>query len=324
MDGNLNQTLNRIYNQRKGLSKVIITLPMPDQIDPAQLERLHQVVDLHFTGLVEFQHMSFYGSNIDKTRSNLRFSDEHLIHLNDVLLANFTRSRSMLISEFPVFFGNKVQSEWEIIYNFNWSWVGEENDSMLTMQAASEFNLAKSWPVYLYSDVQYDFWLSQHKLTKNVYRSGGMFDQDYMEIVSEDAIDQFTKKNPNIATKIQAQLKESSRVVFYPMRIEDPRYNFKYVVKYAKANKALLVITNPTSVAEETYSSMLRELNVLNLTSIVDKRGVYFMILDELRKDDVIIRPETDMHVSLIEQSILTKAEIMHQFSTKSISSYIA
>ncbi|BBI90556.1 hypothetical protein HYO65_gp164 [Tenacibaculum phage PTm1] len=93
-------------------------------------------------------------------------------------------------------------------------------------------------------------------------------------------------------------------IVFYPMRVDDPRYDFKCILDYVEESNKLMVITNPTNIEIE-YNH-----HIIDLSDSVNKRGLYFKILSKLKSSDRIIHACDDVHISLFEQLSLSEADV--------------
>lgn len=322
LDGNLNVTLNRIWCSQHSIKKVIITLPRKEFIDEIQLNELIKWCLFSFQHVeFEFIFLSCYGTNIDETRKNLLDSKNTL--LTELIYCEV----DCIVSEFPI---NLSLISTNLIYNYNWSKCDDnESNEQLNKFFKLEIELAKTYHTYLYSDVQLQYW--KHNVDDcnplYVHRSKAIFSKQYINKVSAYNIDKWITNEKNAKTKKQIdKIFGNDICIFYPSRIEDTRYQFDKICQIAINTNRTIIVTNPTKYDLNDYLLHIGlQPKIFDLSNETDKRGVYFYILSKLSPHiDVIYRFENDMHISLIEQVLLTKAMISSpNFTSKQIQSYI-
>lgn len=302
MDGNLNSMLHRIWTFRNQLKNVYITLPNVRSIDHEQLNRLDTMIEKLFnqdpsTELRVWANFNsaIYRKDVGKTRMNLLSRDYPLEFDGDRL--------DMIVSEFPV--DIEVDGDTQVVYNYNWSAVDKAND-ILNISHKREIELAKKYPTYLFSDIQYDYWKEQGVDLSNTYRSTNIYSKEFFKLVAE-----YFAPEPTLHDWYETAKMNGHDLVFFPQRIDDPRYDFERVcsdIEFAArtGNNFKLVVTNPTNVP------VPKKDYIINMSDHPDKRTLYFTMLLELEEDDMIVHKEDDMHVSLLEQIAITKATVHH------------
>lgn len=308
MDGNINVTLNRIYNAKNTLNRVHITLPALELIDEDSMNALHELNKNIFGSIIKFHYMKFYCSDVAITRKNV-------YELQELYL---DRDFAQVISDFAINIIPLISNDISISYNYNWSKVSDDDNSPSAQSFDKEVELSKKFPTFLYSDVQYDYWKSKGLLGENVFRSKNIFDPQYIKIIADRYLTDTS--NDSMTQEISEFINDYKQVVFYPSRIEDPRYDFPQIIEYCKWSKTPLIISNPTNVP---LPKELKDMTILDLSTAEHKRASYFITLSLLRESDAIFHHESDMHISLIEQIMLTKADVIHNFDEETIKSYI-
>lgn len=340
MDGNLNVTLSRLYNAQDHINKAIITLPEEHNIDSGQLQMLHDVINNIFgksSMAITFVHMKdIYKSNIDETRKHILSSVFSTSLYNNLI--DIDENFDVVLSEFAVTIPTikGITDGATIAYSYNWSYCShDETSQTLKDSFENEQKLALNHQTFLYSEIQYNFWkdVVSIKAFKNTTLENKIFSSEYISLIAAhnldilDGSDKYRELLFDIY-ELQSVIK-SDTIVFYPSRIEDPRYDFKRVIENTKTLGATLIITNPTNfdttTIDELYDGGIKCIVDLSLLDPQVKRLAYFYILSTLKSTDVIYRYEHDMHISLIEQMLITMANIETPYiSRKSINNYIS
>lgn len=326
MDGNLNVTLHRIYNVIDDIQQVMITLPMIYQIDHDNLLQFKATVKKLFGNKILLLHVQMYGDSVAETRKLILDPASHARKQFDSFVHHETKffNAKQIISDFPIEFNSKIDVP--IIYNYNWGKSSNDIVDDASKYFSLEVDLAKHHSTFLYSDVQYNYWKAEGQATDLVFRSVAIFNKDMFQSVSTDEVNSMDAATEYL---IDQFIQDNKTIVFYPSRIEDPRYCFNHVLFISEICKFPLIISNPTNIKSydnKLYSNAINShfTNVLDLSNVPNKRAAYFYVLSKLRPDDMIFRFETDMHISLIEQKILTEAKIVHpHFADEDVFKYL-
>ena len=318
-DGNVNSMLHRIYNNLESIDRVYMTLPKKELIDGNQMLQLESINHNFFKSSIVFIHSDFYGSSVSLTREQAKESE----FLNIVKSINAT----YIINEFPVFLHRMVNSD--VQYNFNWNKVSDDDVSPSALGFNEELKISKYFDVFLFSDIQYDYMTSKTSSTK-IYRSSQIFNRDYVRLISELYMtDHYDDETANIIDEISMC---KAKINFFTSRIDDTRYEFRKISEdsFKNSHNEILVAANHLNVNIDDFVNHIEDFNMLAIidyAKIIDmkhNRFAYFYTLSKLREYDEIHRYEKDMHISLIEQYILTNAKIIApNFITETIESYI-
>lgn len=339
LDGNINVTLNRLYNNINNFDNAIITLPYdPRLISEPILDKFLAYLNKTFNGKVDINVHDFYGSNIEQTRKNLmdpELQPGYVEKLRECIL-NFQSSNPStdlnIICDFPILMAPDILEIGTVRYNYNWNKASEKDTSYSASLFPIEVELSRRFETYLYSDVQYNYWadyVNTHNINSIYFRSSQIFNTEFIEKTSDDLIwdnyleFDFRTDRFNVNEFLIDQARAGRNILFYPSRIEDPRYSFDAVIEFARKNNDAVILTNPTQINKKEYEDKLKGLKVLDLSNSPNKRATYFYVLSQLGPLDKILRYETDMHISLIEQIVLSKCKIIHNFTESIINSYI-
>lgn len=329
MDGNLNVTLNRIYANSHTLESVTITLPLKEDIDTQQLTELIEFCSSVIDVDIKFNHIPFYGSNIDETRQMMVLKTAEL---NSFIEFMSQHRLYTVVCDFPL---PIVVDNIEVVYNYNWSYCSDnEKSKTLKDFYLNEIHLAEFFPTFLYSDVQYEYWknsIPEDQFSMlDVQRSVNIFSKEYINAVSQWELQKLSNDDECIRVILDTELNKilnNEQVIFYPSRIEDPRYKLANVIELAISNKCKLIITNPTQFnLQELHDKYpkLKDILVDLSEHVTLKRKLYFYILSYLKPTDKIYHFEKDMHISLIEQKLITDASLIIPYiSSAQINSYI-
>lgn len=300
MDGNVNSMLHRIYSNLKNIDKVVMLFPTPDLCDAVQYAEFEKYVAETFEGKVTIQPTAIYEADVASTR-------RHLLAIGDYDKAEklWMSDVELIVSEFPI---NFTETDAKVVYNYNWGAVDDTN-KLLNESFEAEIALASRHETYLYSNVQYNYWLQQDAISNNVFRSIEIFDKElFLKIAENNYEKALQEENAPIANSLKLISRLTDTAVFFPMRVDDPRYNFNEIFNYCEASHKVLIVTNPTGVALPES----KKCTLIDLTNCKDKRSIYFYILKTLRSCDVIIHHESDMHISLLEHIAISRATTLH------------
>lgn len=344
MDGNLNVTLNRLYANRENFIKAKISIPSdPALIDKLTIIEYKAFINLIFGDQVEVGYLNFYGINVEESRKNLFGRNQKALdnNIREEILSFYKKAPTAnlnIVCDFPTILAPDILNIATVRYNYNWNKVTDTDTSFLGSLFEREVEISRKFETYLYSDVQYDYWhnyVEENEITSKYFRSINIFNEEFIKKISDIEIKllehtfnlDFVTSKPELlqflnAFKGSRTINKDQPILFYSSRIEDPRYDFNRICEICKTHNYLLIFTNPTNVPKEIYNSILPK-HYYDLTHSPLKRSIYFFILSKLSKKDMIIRYEDDMHMSLIEQTILTDASIIHNFDQKIINSYI-
>lgn len=311
MDGNVNSMLHRIYNNLDQIDKVVMTVPELHLLNIKQFTELKQLNQDLFDSKIEFEYSKLYGKDVGTTRSNM-LSCDFIVNSKDF---------DLVISEFPINISSK-NFRTKIVFNYNWGAVDESNE-LLNKSFETEKLLAQNYETYLFSNIQYEYWQSKDVNMQQVHRSKSIYSTEFFQRIAKFYIDKAFEQRPiDPLVSAISLLDESLRtnIMFFPMRIDDPRYRFDEALLSAYSQGMKVVITNPTNVAvievvdtiERLHDTIDLRSYIIDLSASSDKRTLYLYILSILRHNDIILHYEKDMHVSLIEQLAISNAKIIH------------
>lgn len=342
MDGNFNILLNRIYNNLSTIESVYITVPAD-----SRHEDFHTFNLMNKTIFNSKLHLMpiDYGKNAAETRELFaELRPEYYSKLFDIfkkLTAN-SKSQSTLVSEFAIEYDYERFFD-RIEYVFLMTAVSDDDLSKPHGQNFSnELNIIKNYhTVYMLSEnqIRYVNKYIDDSTTANIklYRLANILSVHFQKSTAFAAM---SSTSFSILQGIELICKQDN-LIFYPMRIEDERYEFGKVLEKNKQ----VVITNPTNTSVEgwlvkngyadrsvvhifDYSerTYIREIDTADIIVIgyVDKRSEYFSVLSCLSKDAEIWHNDEGIHLSTLEHVILTNATIRSDsFNTEILHTYI-
>lgn len=291
-DGNINSMLNKLFINLNNFDRCLVTIPNKELLNLSQLRDLKNILLDKFEDKVSLFHIDAYSRNVGLTRESMMHVKPLYHKINKVLPID------LVISEFPIQFGFKVN----VVYTYNWNKVSDDDTSLSAKYFDKELKLSKYYKTYLFSKIQYEYMCSKTEDTENIIQHEKIYSPEFIKYQSEIEIKKLSKET---ILKIDELLK--SQVLFYPLRVDDPRYEYDKCVEYAREHNLKFITTNHTNV-DTKYKDVV---DIQSLFPSEMNRSIYYYILSKLKPNDVILRYEYDMHVSLIEQLILSTSTII-------------
>lgn len=360
MDGNFNVLLNKIYNCLNEIDRVIVTIPddVAEQ-DIAEFElRNHMLFDNKIT-LIGIE----YGANAAANRTLFNDSfhgyssivgkalDECELPLDNKL--------DIIVSEFATSKERFQDLKRARLIQYVWPMTAIHTDDLAKPHGeyfhTAEFDISRQTnsEIYYLSDNQLEFAITnweEHDGFANMYRSKRILNPHYVKAVAYASV---LHTSPEVIDILdQAMFAVDKKILFFPMRIEDSRYGFNEAVKIAREGGYQMVITNPTNIDVQAhidkgnkengttnYATVVKSTNLWSLaeneTSLkpndiveigeVDKREEYLYMLASMDSSAIIYHHDEGIHMSTMEQIILTSAGVFcRNISKATLYSYIA
>lgn len=328
MDGNINNTLHTLASSIDEVEEFVWVLPILTESDKSIISDYNRY---YFSGKITVFEMEYmYGINAVEHRelwSKIFDQDVHRKRIQDEWNHNAFRETFMsadtVVSDFPVeSIANVSSPDSNLYFNFSLTKMSDDDQGPGTAYFGTELRLAshhKVDAVYLFSDKQYQYFVSKAIHDDKVFRRTQVFSKDFLDFVAKYVVTarfeiEDVEQVKSLIENVQASGK---KLLLWPHRLDDPRYKLdQFLLDVGEEGLdetyVSILMTNPTNASEdfvlEKLNSMERcfvPIACLTPKDTYDKRYLYMSILLILTDECHVWHYEHDFHTGTAEQYLM-------------------